>query len=256
MSFVRWEIERDVAVVVIDRPEKKNALNKELREELYNTVKNVVSIKDIKAIIITGVEDVFVAGADIMTMKDYTEEDAKEASLHGSKIFSYIEDTGLPVSAAVNGWALGGGLELALACDIRISSEDARFGQPEVRLGIMPGYGATFRLPKIIGMGRAKELIITGRIIDAHEAERIGLVSEVVKKEELMKRAKDIARGLSGATVAIGFVKDAINKAFDMKKEDAIKYISNLYGKLYNTCDTKEGIRAYLEKRKPCFKGE
>ena len=256
MSFVRWETEKDVAIVVIDRPERKNALNKELREELYNTIKKIGSIKGIKAIIITGRGDVFVAGADLAVMKDYTEKEAKEASLHGSKIFSYIEDMRLPVIAAINGWALGGGLELALACDIRICSEDAKFGQPEVRLGIIPGYGATFRLPKIIGMGRAKELIITGRIIDAHEAERIGLVSEVVKKEELMNRAKDIAKGLSGATAAIGFAKEAINKAFDMKNEDAIKYISTLYGKLYNTHDTKEGIKAYLDKRKPCFKGE
>jgi len=256
MSFVRWEIERGIAVIVIDRPEKKNALNKELREELYNVIKKIGSVRGIKAIIITGVGDVFVAGADIMAMKDYTEKDAREASLHGNKIFSYIEDMGLPVIAAINGWALGGGLELALACDIRICSEDARFGQPEVRLGIMPGYGATFRLPKIIGVGRAKELIITGRIIDAYEAERIGLVSEVVKKEELIDRAKDIARGLSGATIAIAFIKDAINKAFDIKKEDAIKYISDLYARLYNTQDTKEGITAYLEKRKPCFKGE
>ena len=256
MSYVKWEIEKDIAVVVINRPEKKNALNKEVREELYNVLKKIEAASGVKAIVITGKEDVFVAGADIVTMKDYTEKDAREASLHGNEIFSYIEDMRLPVIAAINGWALGGGLELALACDIRICSENARFGQPEVKLGIIPGYGATFRLPRIIGMGRAKELIITGKIIDAYEAKKIGLVSEVVKKEELMFRSKDIARNLSGAIIAISFIKKATNKAFDMKKEDAIEYISNLYGKLYNTRDTKEGIKAYLEKRKPCFKGE
>ncbi len=256
MSCIKWETEEDIAVVVINRPEKRNALNKQLREELYNVLKKIEPDANVRAIIITGKDDVFVAGADLTAMKDYTEKEAREASLHGNKIFSYIEDMRLPVIAAINGWALGGGLELALACDIRICSENARLGQPEVKLGIMPGYGATFRLPRIIGMGRAKELMITGKIIDAYEAERIGLVSEVVKREELMSRAKEIARNLSGATVAISFIKEAVNKAFDMKKEDAIKYISNLYARLYNTHDTKEGIRAYLEKRNPCFKGE
>lgn len=256
MSYIRWEVEEDIAIVVINRPEKRNALNKELREELYHALKRVESTSGVKAIIITGISDVFVAGADISAMKDYTEKDAKEASLHGSQLFSYIEDMRLPVIAAINGWALGGGLELALACDIRICSEDARFGQPEVKLGIIPGYGATFRLPRTIGMGKAKELMITGKIIDAHEAKNIGLVSEVAKKERLMDRAKEIAKDLSDATIAVSFVKKAISKAFDMKKEDAIKYISHLYGELYNTHDTREGIVAYLKKRKPLFKGE
>ncbi len=256
MSYIRWNIEKDVAIVVIDRPERKNALNKELREELYKAIRIVNSTTGLKAIVITGTGDVFSAGADVGAMKDYTEKEAKEASLHGNRLFSYIEDMELPVIAAINGWALGGGLELALVCDIRICSENARFGQPEVKLGLIPGYGATFRLPRIIGMGRAKELILTGKIIDAREAEKIGLVSEVVKKEELIHRAKSIARELSGASIAINFLKAVTNKAFDMKREDAIEYISSVYGELYNTHDTREGIRAYLEKRKPCFKGE
>lgn len=254
MSGVELSIQDNIAILVINRPEKRNALNQKLREEIFKKVKEAEEAK-VKAMIITGVDDVFVAGADISVMKEYTEKEAKEASLHGSKIFSYIEEMDIPSIAAINGWALGGGLELALCCDIRICSENARFGQPEIKLGIMPGYGATFRLPKIIGMGRAKELILTGRIIDAFEAERIGLVSKVVKKEELIDEAKKIAKQIPAASVAVSHIKRAINNAFDMKKEDAIEYISNLYGSLYNTYDTKEGISAYLEKRRPHFKG-
>ena len=255
MSYVKWDLSGDIGILIINRPEKKNALSWELREEIFQTIKKLEE-KELKAIIITGVNDVFVSGADLSKMKGYTEEEAREASLHGSRIFSYIEDMKIPTIAAINGWALGGGLELALSCDIRICSENARFGQPEVRLGIIPGYGATFRLPRIVGMGRAKELIITGRIIDANEAKEIGLVSKVVKKEELMDEAKRIAKGISPARIAIGYAKDAINKSFDMEKEDAIKYISFLYGRLYNTEDAKEGITAYLEKRRPRFKGK
>jgi len=255
MNYIECKIDQDVAIVIINRPDRRDALNKELREEIYQTLKVLESERSVKAVIITGIDDVFVAGADISAMKDYTEKDARQASLHGNKIFSYIEEMKLPVIAAINGWALGGGSELALACDIRICSEDARFGQPETRLGIIPGYGATFRLPKIVGMGRAKELIITGRIINAHEAERIGLVSMVVKREELLNKAKELAKGISSASIAVDFVKKAINKGFDMQKEDAIEYISKLYGNLYNTHDTKEGISAYLEKREPHFRG-
>ncbi len=257
MHYINWEIDEDVAIVIINRAEKKNALNKELREELYKVLFHIRSIeKNIKAIIITGIDDVFIAGADISTMKRYSEQDAKKASIHGNNIFLYIEEMELPVIAAINGWALGGGLELALSCDIRICSENAKLGQPETKLGIIPGYGATFRLPRIIGMGKAKELILTGKIIDAYEAEKIGLVNKVVKKTDLIPKAKEIARSISGAKIAISFAKKALNKAFDMKKEDAIQYVSNLYGKLYNTYDTKEGISAYLEKRKPLFKGK
>jgi len=253
MSHIIWKIDEDIGILIINRPEKKNALNRELREELFHHIKELEK-RRVRAIIITGTDDVFVAGADISSMKDYTEHEAREASLHGSRIFSYIEDMDIPSIAAINGWALGGGLELAISCDIRICSENARFGQPEIRLGIMPGYGATFRLPRIIGMGRAKELMLTGRIIDADEAKEIGLVSKVVKREELMDEAKKIAKSIS-APIAARYIKSAVNKAFDMKKEDAIKYVSLLYGRLYNTLDAKEGIRAYLEKRRPSFRG-
>ncbi len=256
MGYIEKKIEEDIAIVRINRPEKRNALNWELREELFSVLRSIEENKEAEAIIITGVGDVFVAGADISSMKDYSEEDARNASEHGSRIFSYIEDMEVPSIAAINGWALGGGLELALSCDIRICSEDAKMGNPELRLGIIPGYGATFRLPRIIGLGKAKELILTSEIIDAHTAERIGLVSKVVKKEELLEEAKRIAKKISKAKVAVSFVKKLLNKAFDMDKEEATKLISELYGKLYTTYDAREGIRAYLEKRKPEFKGE
>ena len=255
MSYIEWKIEEDIGIVVINRPDKKNALNKQVREELFQALQSIEKIKP-QAIIITGVKDVFVAGADLYVMKDYTEKEAKEASMHGCRIFSYIEDMDIPSIAAINGWALGGGLELALCCDIRICSEDARMGQPELKLGIIPGYGATFRLPRIVGMGVAKELILTGRIINAQEAKEIGLVNKVVKKERLLEEAKKIAKQISSAKIAVSYAKKAINTAFDISKEDAIEYISSLYGKLYNTYDAKEGINAYLEKRRPRFKGE
>ncbi len=255
MSYIEWKIEEDIGIVVINRPDKKNALNKQVREELFQALQSIEKIRP-QAIIITGVKDVFVAGADLYVMKDYTEKEAKEASMHGCRIFSYIEDMDIPSIAAINGWALGGGLELALCCDIRVCSEDARMGQPELKLGIIPGYGATFRLPRIVGMGVAKELILTGRIINAQEAKEIGLVNKVVKKERLLEEAKKIAKQISSAKIAVSYAKKAINTAFDISKEDAIEYISSLYGKLYNTYDAKEGINAYLEKRRPRFKGE
>ena len=255
MSYIEWRVEEDIGIVVINRPERRNALNKQVREELFNVLKEIEGIRP-RAIIITGVKDVFVAGADLYAMKDYTEKEAKEASLHGCKIFSFIEDMSIPTIAAINGWALGGGLELALCCDIRICSENAKLGQPELRLGIIPGYGATLRLPRIVGMGIAKELILTGRIIDAQEAKEIGLVSKVVKQDRLLEEAKAIAEQISSAKIAVSYAKKAINKAFDISKEDAIEYISSIYGSLYNTHDAREGISAYLEKRKPQFKGE
>ena len=255
MSYIEWKIEEDIGIVVINRPEKRNALNKQVREELFQALKDIEKRRP-RAIIITGVKDVFVAGADLYVMKDYTEKEAKEASLHGCRIFSFIEEMDIPSIAAINGWALGGGLELALCCDIRICSENAKLGQPELRLGIIPGYGATFRLPRIVGMGIAKELILTGRIISAQEAKEIGLVNKVVKRDELIEEAKKIAKQISSAKIAVSYAKKAVNKAFDISKEDAIKYISLLYGSLYNTHDTKEGISAYLEKRRPQFKGE
>ena len=219
-------------------------------------MQEVDSREDIRAAIITGAGEAFVAGADIASMKDYTVEDALKASRDGSRIFLFIENMRIPVIAAINGWALGGGCELALACDIRICSDDAKFGQTEVRIGIIPGYGANIRLPRLIGTGRAKELIYTGRMIDPAEAERIGLVNSVVSKEDLMDEAMKLAGRISKGPASINLAKQAINKAFDLEMDDALELSSKLYGDVYNTSDSKEGINAFLEKRKPEFTGE
>ena len=256
MNTVLLEIKDKIAIITINRPEKRNAINQQVRSELYEILKEVDSRDDIRVAVITGSGDVFVAGADIAALKDYNPKDAERASEHGSEIFSFIENMRIPVIAAVNGWALGGGCELALACDIRICSDDAKFGQPEVRLGIIPGYGANVRLPRLIGAGRAKEMIFTGRLVDAGEAKRIGLANEVVPKKQLMDRVKDLADRISEAAIAIHFAKQAINKSFDLDMDKAIKFSSRLYGELYNTADCKEGILAYIEKRNPHFKGK
>ena len=256
MDTVKLDIRDRIAVITINRPEKRNALSLEVREDLYQRLKEVDSREDIRAAIITGAGEAFVAGADIASMKDYTVEDALEASRNGSRIFSFIENMKIPVIAAINGWALGGGCELALACDIRICSDDARFGQTEVKIGIIPGYGANIRLPRLIGAGKAKELIYTGRIIDAAEAERIGLVNSVVSKEDLMDEAIKLAGRISKGPASINLAKQAINKAFDLEMNDALELSSKLYGDVYNTRDSKEGINAFLEKRKPEFTGK
>jgi len=256
MDTVKLDIRDRIAVITINRPEKRNALSLEVREDLYQRLKEVDSREDIRAAIITGAGEAFVAGADIASMKDYTVEDALEASRNGSRIFSFIENMKIPVIAAINGWALGGGCELALACDIRICSDDARFGQTEVKIGIIPGYGANIRLPRLIGAGKAKELIYTGRIIDAAEAERIGLVNSVVSKEDLMDEAIKLAGRISKGPASINLAKQAINKAFDLEMNDALELSSKLYGDVYNTRDSREGINAFLEKRKPEFTGK
>jgi len=256
MDTVKLDIRDRIAVITINRPEKRNALSLEVREDLYQRLQEVASREDIRAAIITGAGEAFVAGADIASMKDYTVEDALKASRNGSRIFLFIENMRIPVIAAINGWALGGGCELALACDIRICSDDAMFGQTEVRIGILPGYGANVRLPRLIGAGRAKELIYTGRIIDAAEAQRIGLVNSVFSKETLMGEAMKLAGRISKGPASITLAKRAINRAFDLDMEDALELSSELYGDVYTTRDAKEGIGAFLEKRKPEFTGE
>jgi len=256
MDTVKLEINDRIAIVTINRPEKRNALSQEVREDLYQKLQEIDSREDIRVAIITGAGETFVAGADIASMKDYTVEDALKASRNGSLIFLFIEDMRIPVIAAINGWALGGGCELALACDIRICSDNARFGQTEVKIGIISGYGANIRLPRLIGAGKAKELIYTGRIIDAAEAERIGLVNSVVSKEILMDEAMKLAGKISKGPTSINLAKQAINKAFDLEMDDALELSSKLYGDVYNTSDSREGINAFLEKRKPEFTGK
>ncbi len=253
MGYIKLEKKDKIAVITMNRPEKRNALNSEVRQELYTVLKQIDSDKNIRSVIITGAGEAFVAGADIQAMKNYTVEEAIESSRTGSQIFSYIEALRPPVIAAINGWALGGGLELALACDIRICSENAQFGQPEVKIGLLPGYGAGIRLPRIIGIAKAKEMIYFGKIITAHEAQKVGLVTLVTSTSDLLLKAMELAQKLVQGPAAISLAKQAINSAFDVS--EALEVSSKLYGAAYKTNDAREGILAYLEKREPIFKG-
>ncbi|MCP4719591.1 MAG: crotonase [Desulfobacteraceae bacterium] len=255
MGHVTLETKERVAVITMNRPEKRNALNASVRQELYTILKQIESDKNTRAVIITGAGEAFIAGADIKAMKNFTVKDAAESSRHGSKIFSYMEKMTAPVIAAVNGWALGGGLELALACDMRICSETAQFGQPEVKIGILPGYGATIRLPRIIGVARAKEMIYFGKIITAKEAEKIGLVTLVTSPSSLMEKAMELAQKLARGPASLSLMKQSINAGFNLDLNGAFELSSTLYGDAYKTNDTREGISAYFEKRRPIFKG-
>jgi len=255
VGYVKLERKDRVAIITMNRPEKRNALDAEVRQELLNVLKSIDSDKKIRSLIITGAGEAFIAGADIQAMRNYTVEDAVESSRQGNRVFSYIEKMGIPVIAAINGWALGGGLELALACDIRICSETAQFGQPEVKIGIIPGYGATIRLPRIIGVARAKEMIYFGKIITAKEAEKMGLVTQVTSPLDLLKNAMELAQKLDQGPASLTLAKQAINSSFDLNLDEAFKLSSKLYGDAYKTNDAREGIIAYLEKRKPIFKG-
>lgn len=255
MSKVLLEIQNKVALVTINRPDKRNALNEEVRTALWDVLRQIDGNQGLRSVVITGAGDAFVAGADIAAMKGYSPEDALKASRHGSDLFDFLENMRVPTIAAVNGWALGGGCELAIACDFRIASKEAKFGQPEVTIGIIPGYGAMVRLPRLIGIGRAKELIYTGRIIGAEEAERIGLVNRVVEKESLMDEAMTLAGKLGRGPAAIQYSKRAIHKAYDVSTKEGMEFSSRLYAEIYNTKDTKEGICAFLERRKPAFVG-
>ena len=255
MGNIKLEKKGKIAIITMTRPEKMNALNLEVRQELYKILKNINSDENIRSTIITGEGEAFIAGADIQAMKNYTVEQAIESSSQGNRVFSYIEKLRFPVIAAVNGWALGGGLELSLACDFRICSENAQFGQPEIKIGLLPGYGAGIRLPRIIGVARAKEMIYLGKIITAKEAERIGLVSLVTKPSELLIKAMELAQKLVLGPASLSLAKQAINSAFYCDLNEAFEISSKLYGNAYKTNDAREGILAYLEKRKPIFKG-
>ncbi len=250
-------VEGEVAILKISRPQALNALNSETLEELTTCLDEVEANDAIKVLILTGGPDKkgnefksFVAGADIAEMVGFSAPEARAFGIKASKPFFKLMEMRQVTIAAVNGFALGGGCEIAMACDIRIASENAIFGQPETGLGIIPGFGGTQRLARLVGMGRAKELIFTCDNIDANEAYRIGLVNKVVPAEELMTTAKAMATKIaSKGSYAISVAKAAINNGYDMDIHNAVEMEANLFGVTNDTHDKKEGMGAFLEKR-------
>jgi enoyl-CoA hydratase len=251
------EKENNIAVLSINRPKALNALNYDTLTDIKTAVKALSKDDEVGIVIITGSgEKAFVAGADIKEMKDMTPLEARRFMLYGQSVFNIIGNLPKPTIAAVNGFALGGGTELALSCDMIIASEKAKFGLPEVTLGIHPGFGGTQRLPRLIGSAKAKELIFTGKMIDASEAQTIGLVNKVVPPEKLQEEAKTLAAEiLKNGQVAIRLVKSAINAGLDTTLEKGLAYEAETQGLAFSTEDKNEGLTAFLEKRKPKFKG-
>ncbi|MEM2925825.1 MAG: enoyl-CoA hydratase-related protein [Halobacteria archaeon] len=259
MQFENILIEKEegIAILKINRPEKLNSLNSKALQELEAALDLIERDSESKVVILTGSgERAFIAGADIAEMKDKNEIEARKFAELGHRITAKLEAMGKPVIAAVNGYALGGGCEIAIACDIIIASENAIFGQPEVSLGICPGWGATQRLARWIGIGKAKELIYTGNRIDAREAERIGLVNKVVPLEKLMQVAREIGNKIaSNAPLAVKYAKEAINEGVYKSITSGFKLEVELFGKCFAAEDQKEGMLAYLQRRKAQFKG-
>ena len=258
LQYIRVEWEGELAIVVIDRADKLNALNAEVVRELGDVCRDLKDDDDVLGVILTGAgEKAFVAGADIGELAQLTPLTGVKASREGQGIFAEIERFPKPVLAAVGGYALGGGCELALACHLRVASENARFGLPEVGLGTIPGYGGTMRLARVVGFGLAVEMVLTGGMIDAERAERIGLVSAVYPREALLDRAKAFIRGITkNGPVAVRMALESLYLAQNSAPADAASFESALFGLLASTTDMKEGMTAFLEKRKAAFKGE
>ncbi|MCD5414901.1 MAG: enoyl-CoA hydratase-related protein [Clostridiales bacterium] len=249
--------EEGIATITMDRPKALNALNKETLTEISELLDEIKKDKDIKVLIITGNGKAFVAGADITEMLPMTAIEGQEWSLFGQHVFNKIEELPQPVIAAVNGFALGGGCELAMACDIRIASEKAKFGQPEVSLGIIPGFAGTQRLPRLVGVGVAKELLYTGKLIDANEAYRIGLTNKVVPVEDLLSEVNILAKQImKPAPYAVQMCKNAVNTGMSTDLSTASKYESTLFGLTFSSDDKEEGMEAFLQKRKADFAGK
>lgn len=255
MGFVNLEKKGDVGIATIDRQEALNALNAEVLSELEEIISKVESDKGIKALVITGAGRSFVAGADIGIQQPMDVATAREWGRNGSRIFRRIEKLEIPVIAAVNGFALGGGCELALSCDLIVASQKAKFGQPEVGLGITPGFSGTQRLPRRVGVSVAKELIYSGAMIDAEEALRIGLANHVYAPEELLDKAVELAASFAkNAVIAVKYAKACIDRGIDTDIDNGIAIENELFAMCYATEDQKEGMQAFLDKRKAEFK--
>lgn len=253
-----YEVRAGVAFVTVNRPQKLNALNHKAILELADCFKVIAQTQEISGVIVTGSgEKAFVAGADINELASLSATEARETTLRGQSLMNTIENLGKPVIAAVNGFAMGGGCELAMACTLRVASENARFGLPEVKLGIIPGFAGTQRLPRLVGKGRALEMILTGEPVTAQEAWRIGLVNRVVGLSELIPTAESVMQKvLANGPVAIRYALDAIHRGMEMPEVEAEHFEAGLFGLCCATSDMKEGTRAFLEKRQAQFKGE
>lgn len=257
LQNILYEKKGPIAYATLNRPKVLNALNQAVFAELRATFEDVRDDSNIRGVILTGSgEKAFAAGADIAEMSSYTAAQAEEATRRAQSVTELIENIGKPVIAAVNGFALGGGCELAMACTIRIAAESAKFGQPEVKLGIMPGAGGTQRLPRLVGKGRALQLILSGEVISAQEAYRIGLVNEVVPLSDLMSRSEAILNQiLANAPLGVKFSIDAVNKGLDGSVSEGLLIEASLFGICAGSDDKKEGTSAFLAKRAPQFQG-
>lgn len=246
-----------IGILTMNRPKALNALNAETMGELSSVLEKIAKDEAIRVLIITGSGKAFVAGADITEMLPMTSAEGMAWGRFGQRVFNQIETLPQPVIAAINGFALGGGCEMAMACDIRLAAEGAKFGQPEVGLGIIPGFAGTQRLPRLIGKGRAKELLFTGELITAQEAYRIGLVNRVVPAEELLGEAKLLAaKILKQATYAVKLCKEAVNTGMEVDQNTGTEFEGSLFGITCSTHDKKEGMTAFVEKRKANFIGK
>ncbi|MEW5931236.1 MAG: enoyl-CoA hydratase-related protein [Gemmatimonadota bacterium] len=254
---LQLDVQDGIAVLSVNRPDKLNALNEQTIRELDAAVREVTERADVRGVIVTGAgSKAFVAGADIAELAKMGPVDGVEVSRLGQRVFRAIELSRKPVIAAVNGFALGGGCELALACHLRIAAENAKFGLPEVKLGIIPGYGGTLRLPRIVGKGRALELMLTAEMIDAQEAHRIGLANKVVPQAELLDAARAMMKTiLRNGPVALGLAIECATRGMEMSVDDGLALESNLFGLLAATEDMREGMGAFLEKRAADFRG-
>ena len=255
-EMIKWNIEKGIALVVINRPEALNALNSQVFTELGKIFIELEKDDRVRVIILTGEgEKAFAAGSDVTEMKQYSVMEAREFAMLAYRTQGRIEDFPKPVIAAVNGFALGGGCELAMACDIRIASSNAKFGQPEINLGIIPGGGGTQRLARLIGLGRAKELVYLGGIIDAQRAYEIGLVNKVVPPEKLIEEARKLASKIaSKSRPTLMLAKEALNCGFNLDLDNALKFEIKCFASCFGTEDHHEGIVAFIGKRKPSFK--
>ncbi|HUB34369.1 MAG TPA: enoyl-CoA hydratase-related protein [Bryobacteraceae bacterium] len=258
-NHVLFELGADgVALVTINRPEKLNALSAVVVLELEDAFQRIAGDRQVHAAIIVGAGDkAFVAGADIGELAALSAVEAREYAARGQRVFRLIESCGKPTVAAVNGYALGGGLELAMACSVRFAADSARLGQPEVKLGIIPGYGGTQRLPRIVGRGRALEMLLSGEPVTAAEAHRIGLVNAVVPQAELLAYSHGwLAKVLANGPLAVGLILEAVDVGLDSGLDAGLRFEAAAFGVSAASEDRREGTRAFLEKRKPAFAGK